>query len=969
MSATPAKTKIKILIVDDEPNNLDLLQRTFYRDYRVLRAGSGAEGLEVLAKEPDIAVVISDQRMPGMLGTDFLSAVADQCPDTVRIILTAHTDVRDLVDAINAAKVFKYLTKPFKNEEIVAVVRQAVETYQLLRQRTSDLRSDLQEAEARFRKIFENALEGIYQASFEGRYLIANPMLAHILGYQSPAELLRRSTNIATQHYLHPEDYRQFIERLQREERIGDIEVQVQCADGKKIWILENAQLTRDAEGQVIGYEGTVQDITKRKRAEQEAALLRDLILAMSISRDLNAALFIALQQICEYTGWEYGEAWVSTTQRQVIACSPARFCNLPNSAEFCQLSDRLTLPIGEGFPGIAWLSKQPTWLLDISQEPPGYFSRQESALAFGLQAGLAIPVQADGQVVALLVFFMTKIGDDADRLVALVGAIATQIGVLMQRKRDEEQIRLVNEELALARDQALEASRTKSTFVANMSHELRTPLNAIIGYSEMLQEDASDLGEMELVADLQKIHRAGKHLLYLINDILDLSKIEAGKMELYNENFDIQALIRDTVTTIRPLLEKNANQLVIECPDDIGSMRSDITRLRQSLFNLLSNACKFTKEGTITVTVERQQRRSGEWIQFAVRDTGIGMTSVQMEKLFQPFTQADSSTTRQYGGTGLGLAICQRLCRMMGGDITVDSEFGQGSTFTIFLPALADRLKSSLPIAPEDATIIQTTTPSSILIIDDDPTVHEVLGRYLHKLGLTVHMAIDGETGVQLAREIQPNAIILDVLLPGMNGWQVLAELKENRETATIPIIMLTIDSGRSTGYAIGATEYFVKPIDRDRLISVVHYYREQSQLEARDFPVMVVEDDLSIRTMMQRILEREEFTVVCFANGEEALQGFERAAPRLILLDLFMPKMDGFEFVSQLRRSRTIAPTPIVIVTAKDISSEDRRELDGRVQKILQKGSVNFSDLLREIAFLLQSYGVLGTSVPISI
>ncbi|NJK35998.1 MAG: response regulator [Oscillatoriales cyanobacterium SM2_2_1] len=966
MSATPARAKVKILIVDDEPNNLDLLQRTFYRDYRVLRATSGLEGLEILTREPDVAVVISDQRMPGMLGTDFLSAVADQFPDTVRIILTAHTDVKDLVDAINAAKVFKYLTKPFKNEEIITVVRQAAETYQLLRARTSDLRSDLQVAEARFRKIFENALEGIYQAKFDGQYLIANPMLANILGYQSPEELLRRVTNIATQHYLHAEQYQEFMERLQREERIGDFEIQIQRADGKKIWILENAQLTRDIQDRVIGYEGTVQDITQRKRAEQEATLLRDLILAMSISRDLNAALSIALQQICEYTAWEYGEAWLATTQRHMIECSPARFCDLPSSAEFCLLSDRLTLPIGEGFPGIAWISKQPTWLLDISQEPPGYFSRQASALAFGLRAGLAIPVQAEGQVVALLVFFMTKIGDDADRLVSLVGAIAAQIGVLMLRKRDEEAIRLMNEELSLARDQALEASRTKSTFVANMSHELRTPLNAIIGYSEMLQEDASDLGEMEFVADLQKIHRAGKHLLYLINDILDLSKIEAGKMELYIENFDIYALIRDTVTTIRPLLEKNANHLVVECPDEIGSMRSDITRLRQSLFNLLSNACKFTKEGTITVTVERQHRRTGDWIQFAVQDTGIGMTPAQIEKLFQPFTQADSSTTRQYGGTGLGLAICQRLCRMMGGDITVESEFGQGSTFTIFLPAYADRPKSSVPINTDDVTILQTSAPSSVLVIDDDPTVHEVLGRFLHKLGLTVHMATDGETGVQLARDIQPNAIILDVLLPGMNGWQVLAELKASRETATIPIIMLTIDSGRAAGYAIGATEYFVKPIDRDRLVAVVQYYREQTKLEAKNFQVMVVEDDLSIRTMMQRILEREEFTVTCFANGEEALGGFEHSAPHLILLDLFMPKMDGFEFISQLRRSRTIAPTPIVIVTAKDISSEDRRELDGRVQKILQKGSMDFSELLREIAFLLQNYGVLGGSIP---
>ena len=255
-----------------------------------------------------------------------------------------------------------------------------------------------------------------------------------------------------------------------------------------------------------------------------------------------------------------------------------------------------------------------------------------------------------------------------------------------LAEKLREAEIR--EKELAEARAAAEDANKAKSLFLANMSHELRTPLNAIIGYSEMLIEDAEDFHQPECVPDLEKILLAGKHLLTLINEVLDISKVEAGKMELYLESFDVTALVQETISTIQPLVEQNANRLSVRCPENLGSMYADVTKIRQMLFNLLSNACKFTEHGSISLTVTRQQKAQGDWFTFEISDTGIGMTREQITKLFQAFTQADSSTTRKFGGTGLGLAISKRFCQMMGGDITIESEYGQGATFTLNLPA-----------------------------------------------------------------------------------------------------------------------------------------------------------------------------------------------------------------------------------------------------------------------------------------
>jgi CheY-like chemotaxis protein len=486
------------------------------------------------------------------------------------------------------------------------------------------------------------------------------------------------------------------------------------------------------------------------------------------------------------------------------------------------------------------------------------------------------------------------------------------------------------------------------------MSHELRTPLNAIIGYSEMLQEEAADLGQDAFLPDLGKIHGAGKHLLELINAVLDISKIEAGKMDLYLETFNVKKMVDDVASIVHPLVIKNSNQFQVVGPENMGSMHADLTKVRQSLFNLLSNACKFTEHGQITLEAKREGAGASEKVVFRVSDTGIGMTPEQMQKLFAAFTQADASMTRRFGGTGLGLVISRQFCRMMGGDITVASELGRGATFTVTLPAVvADQKEepaaeqespeSSYPEAPAGASVV--------LVIDDDARVHDMLRRSLAKEGFRVEVASGGEEGLRMVRQVRPDAITLDVMMPGMDGWAVLSALKADPQTADIPVVMLTIVDNQNMGYSLGAAEYLTKPIDRDRLTALLKKYAGEAYART----ALVVDDEADAREILRRQLESDGWSVQSAVNGRVALEMLGARIPALILLDLMMPEMDGFEFVEELRMKPEWREIPVVVVTSKDLTSEERMRLNRHVEMILQKGSYNCEALLRETGRLV--------------
>ena len=519
-------------------------------------------------------------------------------------------------------------------------------------------------------------------------------------------------------------------------------------------------------------------------------------------------------------------------------------------------------------------------------------------------------------------------------------------------------QIQIRDEELRVARDKAEQANRSKSVFLANMSHELRTPLTAIIGYSEILEDDAGEMGLEDFLPDLRKIKSAGKHLLGLINSILDLSKVESGKMELYIESFDLHSLVSEVASTVAPLMEKNGNTLTVHAAEDLGEVHADLTKTRQILFNLLSNASKFTEQGRVSLEVQRSIGNGGQFV-FVVSDSGIGMSPDQLQRLFKPFSQADASTARNYGGTGLGLALCKRFCQFMGGRITVDSELGKGTTFTVRLPIDMDpdltsssaalRLMESGEWNPREMTGVITGDSRLVLVIDDDPAVHDLLRDLLEKEGFQVATAATGEEGLKLAYKLRPAIITLDVYMPDMDGWTVLTTLKQDPQLGTTPVIMISISDQRQKGYAMGA-EYLTKPIDRGRLASILEKYRQRGTTPE----VLVVDDDPNIRSMLRKLLEELGCTVSEAENGLAALRRAAESTPSLILLDLIMPQLDGFGFITQLRKSDTLRSIPVVVLTAMDIGSEEVARLNGGVERILQKGAYNLEELKAEIRSL---------------
>ena len=479
-------------------------------------------------------------------------------------------------------------------------------------------------------------------------------------------------------------------------------------------------------------------------------------------------------------------------------------------------------------------------------------------------------------------------------------------------------------------------ASEHKSAFLASMSHELRTPLNAIIGYSEMLYEAAQDEGQEEFLPDLAKIRDAGRHLLGLINDILDLSKIEAGKMDLYLEEVDLAGLIEEVRSIVEPLMMANANRLEIVCPATLGMFYTDRTKLKQSLLNLLSNAGKFTHDGRVKLEV----RPALTEISFIVSDTGIGMTEEQQGRLFQAFSQADASTTRQYGGTGLGLAISRHFCEMLGGSIAVESAPGRGSTFTI---TLSDRGRA----APAAAAIPQGAEHAAlVMVVDDDPNARDLLASTVRREGYRVIKATDGEAALALAREWHPDVITLDVLMPRMDGWAVLTAIKSDPELAEIPVVIVTVLADRGIAVSLGAAEFLTKPVDRARLAATIRQNVHGTGV------VLVVDDEPESRRIARRHLEKLGWEVDEAEEGTDALHWLsQNPRPAMILLDLLMPGMNGFAFLEEIAKHAEWRLIPVVILTAMPLGAAERELLAGRTREVIAKGADDLAAVLRRI------------------
>src|SRR6476659_604135 len=666
-----------------------------------------------------------------------------------------------------------------------------------------------------------------------------------------------------------------------------------------------------------------------------ELRALGEVTQAVNSTLDLATVLSTIVAKAVELSGTEAGSIYVVDPATQGLHLRASHGMSEELIAEL----NRQGVDLSEKTIAEAATQRAPVQTPDLKDAAPSPVLN--ILLRAGYRAGLIVPLLGPEGLIGMLVVRRKAPGEFPQHTVDLLQTFAAQSVLGIQNANLFTEVEEKSRQLEMA-------SQHKSQFVASMSHELRTPLNAIIGLTEMMVNNAQRFGTEKAAEPLRRVHRAGTHLLGLINQVLDLSKIEAGKLELSPETVNLTPLINEVVDTARPLAEQNNNRLVVKCQENLGSLTVDPMRLRQILLNLLSNACKFTKQGEVTL-LARKLVNEGHWIEFAVSDTGIGMTPEQQAKLFEEFTQADSSTARQYGGTGLGLAITRKLARMMGGDVTLTSEAGKGSTFTVRLPADTD-MPAGAPISSDRD---RSTRTDCVLVIDDDATARELISDHLKAGGFSVVTAAGGVEGIKLAKELQPTAITLDVMMPDLDGWSVLAALRQNPELADIPVIMVSIVDDKRRGIALGAAGYLTKPIDRERLHRLVRRF----QAPTRATRVLMVEDDASQRERMLGWLERPHWIVREAANGQEALDLLREEKPDVILLDLMMPQMDGFEVVAALQGDKDWRDIPVIVITSLDLDAKDRARLNSGVHSVLVKEKFRPEDLVEHIRRLVQS------------
>ncbi|NND99864.1 MAG: PAS domain S-box protein [Pirellulaceae bacterium] len=808
----------------------------------------------------------------------------------------------------------------------------------------------LRRVEARYRALVEQIPAITFMAALDdtGSELYVSPHIETMLGFTQEEWL---GDPFLWYRQLHPDDRQRWQSEFAKTCVTGKgfkSEYRFISRDNREVWVHGEATIVHDDRGLPAFLHGIAFDITESKRAEQVLQNARQ-----ELEREVQqrtAQLRISQEELLETH--QRISAVLESAVDAIITIDSRGVIESANQATEQLFGYAIDEIIGQN---VKVLMPEP-----YKSEHDGYLRRynktgEKHIIGIGREV---TGRRKDGSVFPMhLAVSEVELGDKR-LFTGIVRDITQQKAAQAQLADQAAALEAKNLELLGLKEDAEKANVAKSQFLANMSHELRTPMNAIIGYSELLMEELEDVDQTEFVPDLQKIRGAGKHLLSLINDILDLSKIEAGKMEVFAEDFVLAKFLEEVVATAKPLMDSKNNQLVIESDEDLGQMQSDRTKIRQVLFNLLSNAAKFTENGQITLKTRRFENAGSDWIELAVTDSGIGMTADQLTKIFDAFSQAEASTTRKFGGTGLGLTITKTFCEMLGGELNVDSELDVGSSFIVRLPARYDAESESTT----DTENSQTTQSAvsiqrrnrEVLIVDDDPTARDLMQRFLSKEGYATITASSGAEALQLAKKRKPLAITLDVMMPGMDGWDVLKELKADETTSDIPVVMISMVDGADIAHPLGVMDYLTKPPDRKRLGDILGQIRtDQSPGQ-----VLIVDDDPNNRQMLARLVEKIDCEVIEASNGREALERIAKRKPDLILLDLMMPVMDGFQVVDELRKQGLAGEIPIVVLTAKDLTREDRANLQGQVQLIRNKVGISRNELLHEITAYLSHH-----------